>query len=83
MIFLLQYDSKTGTLTSIDEYSDAESEAAQEASLAAELRSIHMRTGLEVILLEAPSIDALRQTHSRYFQTLSDLSKLRRGERHP
>lgn len=77
MIFLLQYNPRTGTLERVDEYSDDDAIAAQEASLAAELRAIQRGTILEVVLLEASSLDALRQTHSRYFQTLSDLSKLR------
>jgi hypothetical protein len=81
MIFLLQYNSKTGMLESISEYSEADAIAAQEASLAAELRAIQLGTGVEVVLLEAASLDALRQTHSRYFQTLSDLSKLRGREK--
>lgn len=83
MIFLIQYDPKSGDLITIDEYNDDDAENAQEASLVAELRAINEGTGLEVVLLEAGSKDALRRTHSRYFQTLSDLSKPRRESASP
>jgi hypothetical protein len=74
MIFLLEYDRPRGELLSIRGYSDGDRLLAQNARLERELQ-LH-RDGLqrEVVLLEAESEDALRETHRRYFEDITELA---------
>ena len=74
MLFLVDYDRKTGHLVSLLSYADAELHRAQDARLRLELK---LRTGgveREVVLLEAASESALRKTHRRYFESLESLA---------
>lgn len=67
MIFLLQYDRNNGKLINITPYPDSERVAAQDERLSVELSLLQKGISHEVVLLEAENIDALKQTHSRYF----------------
>ena len=75
MIFLLDYDRSRGRLVSMSTYEDSLLEEAQNARVALEL-DLH-RQGLvrEVVLLEARDEAALRRTHRRYFEDLSQLAE--------
>jgi hypothetical protein len=73
MIFLIQYDRHAGRMVSMDSFSDSERSKAQDSLLNLELQLNQNGTGIEVVLLEAESVDALRITHRRYFEDLSEL----------
>ena len=73
MIFLIQYDRNEGRMVSIESFSDSERSKAQDLLLTLELQLNQNGTDNEVVLLEAESEDALRITHRRYFEDLSEL----------
>ncbi len=67
MIFLLQYNRKGGELVKLTQYEESDRLDAQNKRLQLELSLLQGGLDDEVVLLEADSLDALRQTHSRYF----------------
>lgn len=73
MIFLIEYDRSTGTLSSLKSYSDAERVTAADARLDMELQRRREGVSREIVLLEAVSEAALRRTHQRYFSTLAEI----------
>jgi len=73
MIFLIQYDRQADRLISIESFSDSERSKAQDLLLSLELQLNQNGADKEVVLLEAESEDALRITHRRYFEDLSEL----------
>ena len=74
MIFLIEYDRRRGRLLAVKPFDESDRGAAEEERLALEiaLNSIGIRH--EVVLLEAASEQALRQTHRRYFEAISELN---------
>lgn len=66
--FLLVYDRRVGQLRELREFDDADRETALAERFARE-RDTEGRQDLEVVLLGAPSEEALRRTHSRYFKS--------------
>jgi hypothetical protein len=74
MIFLIEYDRRQGRLVSLKLFAESKRRSAERARLKLELRLNALGTKHEVVLLEAASEAALRQTHRRYFETLSELS---------
>ena len=66
-LFLLTYDRRRRRLLSRLEFEPGEYERANQAMLQAELD----HPDLEVVLLEAASIDDLKRTHRRYFEDLT------------
>lgn len=77
MLFLVDYDRKTGQLVSLLSYPDSERHDAQEARLRLELKLRSAGVEREIVLLEAASENALRKTHRRYFETLEALAAAR------
>ncbi len=73
MLFLIEYDRNRGEVVTIQEFDDSEQESAENARLDMELKLNRLGTEREVVLLEAASEDALRRTHRRYFENLSEL----------
>lgn len=75
MIFLIDYDRSRGELTSIEVFEDSERAAAEYQRLQREL-TLH-RTGVkrEIVLLQAASEDALKETHGRYFAGIATLAE--------
>lgn len=74
--FLLIYDRAAGKLVEpVREFSDEERESALQARFDRELTE-RERPDIEVVLLGAESLDAVRATHSRYFKSIDEL-KLR------
>lgn len=73
MIFLIEYDRTARCRTAYLQFDEASREAAQRARLEREIAIL--RTGLdrEVVLLDAPDEESLRQTHSRYFYDLREI----------
>ena len=75
MIFLLDYDRARGQLVSLTAYPDGQLNAAEDARLQLELTLNRARTTREIVLLEASDEEALRRTHRRYFEDLSQLAE--------
>lgn len=73
MIFLIEYDRKRGQIVTIKKFNSSEREKAYESRLQMELELNHSETKREVVLLEAASEAALRRTHRRYFESLTEL----------
>lgn len=73
MIFLIEYDRNRGDIVSIKSFADDERKSAEESRLRMELEHNSLGTEHEVVLLEAASEKALRRTHRRYFENLSEL----------
>ncbi|MEK6279048.1 MAG: hypothetical protein AABN95_01715 [Acidobacteriota bacterium] len=75
MLFLIEYDRNRGEVVTIQEFGDAERKTAENVRLEMELNLNRLGTEREVVLLEAASEGALRRTHRRYFENLSELMK--------
>jgi hypothetical protein len=75
MIFLIEYDRPSGTLVQFRKFDDAERHAAQDARLELEIKLNREDIPHEVVILEAPSEEAVRHTHGRYFKDLPELVK--------
>ncbi len=75
MLYLIEYDRSRGAVVSIHSFDDARRQAAEDARLNLELSLNRRGVQREVVLLEATSEDALRLTHSRYFENLADLAR--------
>ena len=73
MIFLIEYERARGLIMMMRSFDNSEREAAEEMRLNLELDLNAKRGDNEVVLLEATSEEALRKTHRRYFENLSQL----------
>lgn len=73
MIFLIHYDRTSGRLISLREFSDKDREGASIARLELELELLCSGGGHEVVLLEAPSQEILKNTHRRYFESFETM----------
>jgi hypothetical protein len=73
MFFLIEYERSSGSLQSFIIFADAERRSAEDARLEMELDLNRRRVEREVVLLEAETEEALRRTHRRYFESLSEL----------
>lgn len=74
MIFLIEYDRSCGEIITLKTFSDSEKQGAEEARLEIEIGLNRDEVDREVVILEAESEEALRRTHRRYFETLSELA---------
>ena len=79
MIFLIEYNRPEGQLVTFKRFHDSERLKAQNARLDLELDLNRRQGNHEVALLEAASEAALRRTHRRYFEDLSELAKATSG----
>jgi hypothetical protein len=75
MLFLIEYDRPSGTLVQFRKFEDTERQAAQNARLELELKLNREDLQREVVILEAPSEEAVQRTHGRYFKELPELVK--------
>lgn len=76
MIFLIEYNKPEGRMVLFQTYDASERAKAHDDRLALELDL--NRKGIrehEVVLLEAHDEAALRKTHRRYFETISEIGK--------
>jgi hypothetical protein len=73
MIFLIEYDRTRGEIVTFRTFNDSERQAAEDARLELELELSRHSTEHEVVILEAATEEALRRTHRRYFENLSEL----------
>jgi hypothetical protein len=73
MIFQIEYDRNRGELVTLRPFDDSERQTAEDARLELELELNRLGTEHEVVILEAATEEALRRTHRRYFENLSEL----------
>lgn len=73
MLFLIQYDRRRGAIVTFRTFESAERQNAEKSRLDIELDLNRRGVDHEVVLLDAASEDALRRTHRRYFEDLSEL----------
>lgn len=69
MIFLVHYDRTSGKLVSLREFEDSQREEARQVRLEMELELLAQNGSHEVVLLEASSLEILKNTHRRYFDS--------------
>lgn len=74
MIFLIEHDRGEGRLVRIERFSDSDRKRAEESRLNLELELNRKGIEKEVVLLEAASEEAVRRTHRRYFESLTELT---------
>ena len=74
MIYLIEYDRRSGMLIEMRAFADDQRELAENARLALELALHAQKQEREVVLLEAADEAGLRRTHGRYFQSLQSLA---------
>jgi len=73
VIFLIEYDRSKGQMVRSQAFEDAQRHEADALRLQLELELNRQKIEHEVVLLEAASEDALRQTHRRYFENLREM----------
>jgi hypothetical protein len=73
MLFLLEYDRAVAKTVACIEYDESERSAAQAERLKRELAVNRAKVDHEVVLLQAPSLAALRKTHARYFDDIETM----------
>jgi len=73
MIFLIQYNRKSGQIVARRTFNDNDRERALIARLNLEMDLNAKEIEDEVVLLEATSEDVLRRTHRRYFEDFREL----------
>jgi hypothetical protein len=75
MIFLIEYDRNKGQIVTIRSYQNSERSNAESLRLSVELSLRNKGVEHEVVLLEAADENALRKTHRRYFEDLTQIAK--------
>ena len=75
MLFLIEYDRNRGEVVTIQEFQDSERKKVEGERLELELKLNRLGIEREVVILEAASEKALRRTHRRYFEDLSELAR--------
>lgn len=73
MIFLIEYDRSQGRIVTYRTFDDVARQEAEDSRLQLEPELNWRGTEREVVLPEAASEEALRRTHRRYFENLSEL----------
>jgi hypothetical protein len=67
MIFVLSYDRRTQRLRAFEEFPDEKWREARKRRLDLQLELPSEEGRYEVVLLEASSLESIRETHARYF----------------
>lgn len=73
MLFLIEYDRPQGSIVQLREFDAASRQLAEDARLELELELNRKGVDHEVVILDAPSMEALLRTHSRYFESVAEL----------
>lgn len=73
MIFLIVYDTKSGSLLRGEEFEEEARNEAMGSLRAAQEMFIDSLDHIEIALFEADSRATLEHTHSRYFKSLTEL----------
>ena len=74
MIFLIEYNRRRGQIVNFEMFDDTDRQKAEEARFEMEIKLNRVGIEHEVILLEAETEEALRRTHRRYFEDLTQLA---------
>ena len=72
-IYLIRYDRSSRRLLGVREFERTDLAHARQTRLDAELDALRSGRDIEVVLLEAPSLGTLRDTHGSYFFGPADL----------
>ncbi len=80
MIFLIEYSREKGRIVHLRQFNDSEQADAENARLNLEMKLATVQIPHEIVLLQAHTIDALKQTHRRYFENLEELAEPRGSE---
>ena len=75
MLFLIEYNRLQGQLVNLKAFDDVDRKTAEESRLMLEIVLHRQKIDHEVVLLEAEDENALRRTHRRYFEDLTELVK--------
>ena len=75
MLFLIEYDRPSGTINEIRAFDVSSRRVVGDPRLELELKLNREGVRHEVVLLEAPNEEALRRTHSRYFEDLAEIAR--------
>ena len=75
MIFLIEYNRPEGRIVTFKTFDPSERSIAENLRLEIELGLNQKKVEHEVVLLEATDENALRKTHRRYFEDLSQIAK--------
>jgi hypothetical protein len=75
MLFLIEYDRSRGSIVQEREFDGNARQVAEDARLELELELNRRGVEHEVVLLDAPSKEALRHTHGRYFESVAELAR--------
>lgn len=73
MLFLIEYDRRRGELVTFETFDDSERRKAEDARLELELKLNRQGVEHEIVILEAATEEAVRRTHRRYFESLTEL----------
>ncbi|MBI2360556.1 MAG: hypothetical protein HYV04_16910 [Deltaproteobacteria bacterium] len=79
MIFLIEYNRPEGRIITLKRFKDSERLKAENSRLEIELDLNRRGVDHEVVVLEAATEHAVRRTHRRYFEDLSQLRKSASG----
>ena len=79
MIFLVEYNRPEGRIITFERFKDSERLKAENLRLEIELNLNRKGVNHEVVLLEAANEEALRWTHRRYFEDLSQILRSASG----
>jgi len=75
MLFLIEYNRLQGQLVNLKAFDDVDRKTAEKSRLMLEIVLHRQKIDHEVVLLEAEDENALRRTHRRYFEDLTELVK--------
>ena len=73
MLFLIEYDRPRGSIVQLREFGVASRKVAEDERLKLELDLNRRGVEHEVVLLDAPSEEAIRRSHGRYFESVVEL----------
>ena len=69
-----EYNRSRGEIITFKTFSNSEKRVAEDSRLELEIELSRDNVDHEVVLLEADSEEALRRTHRRYFENLTELA---------
>lgn len=75
MWFLIKFDRISGERTQLEQFEDDEYSKAYARRVTLDIEALEKGDTVEVVLLQAASIEALQTTHRRYFASSEQLAK--------
>jgi hypothetical protein len=79
MYFLIEYNRARGRIVNMRTFSHSQREVAADVRLELELHLNREGIENEVVLLDAVTEEAVRKTHRRYFENLTELTRFFAG----